>query len=423
MAAVKIKQKKVHLAESNDEQKLAGMFDKVLNSEIGDVKVSYPRYLRLCELIARISKVISLFSQSNIFANFASARKDLLKFLDNISEFQSTHLFFRAAEQPITDIAAATQFTLTPEETKIFTRIYPEIREKGVVRMLIITCDRIVAYKTYLSNPESLNGIFLENMSERGFHPFAFCEFNIRDAYLSGSEEEKKLILFTLHKLLMLTGILYGELSSPDICVDDLASTILECVEKLSKVPKLSRCRKAFQKILQGTDMLKQNFGEYYKDYIQTRTQSTIFESFISDVAKKNAEESDPELSMQFKRIVEYFRETAGAKVAENKSLKFLFDSVEDKFKVLDKQTTNTAQVKEVAKEARQMLAPSEGGKLEPELAAEDEHSRGDSAEHAEGATAMREQKIDDAKLDEMIQARIDELMKAMKPPTSGDAK
>ena len=88
---------------------------------------------------------------------------------------------------------------------------------------------------------------------------------------------------------------------------------------------RIPRCEKAFKKIEESVDLLKENFNGYYKDYVQTQNQMIIMESFVTDVAKNT--KADPETTREFRQIISYYRKMAGQQI-KNPPMKQLFDKI-----------------------------------------------------------------------------------------------
>jgi hypothetical protein len=93
--------------------------------------------------------------------------------------------------------------------------------------------------------------------------------------------------------------------STPDIDVDKVINVLMESIDDVQK--HIPRCEKAFAVIKANSQMLRNNFSEYYKDFQESGNRVIILENFISDLSK-NAE-GDPQLMRQFRKIIKFIRE------------------------------------------------------------------------------------------------------------------
>ena len=57
-------------------------------------------------------------------------------------------------------------------------------------------------------------------------------------------------------------------------------------IDEIQKQPELHRCKDAFKKIKESVMMLKTNFNEYYRDFVDTSDNTIIMQHFIVDVSK-----------------------------------------------------------------------------------------------------------------------------------------
>jgi hypothetical protein len=92
--------------------------------------------------------------------------------------------------------------------------------------------------------------------------------------------------------------------------------------------------------------LLKENFGDYYRDFISTKDSTIMMQNFIIDVSKKT--DSDPQVTRQFRQIISYYRELAQQQI-QNPKVKMLFDKVNESFQQLERGATNLVNIKKDA--------------------------------------------------------------------------
>ena len=75
---------------------------------------------------------------------------------------------------------------------------------------------------------------------------------------------------------------IYQIITSPDIDISEFSDIIVDSIKQARKM--IPRANKAFKKIEESVELLKDNFQNYYKDFITTKNPTIIIENFILDV-------------------------------------------------------------------------------------------------------------------------------------------
>ena len=148
---------------------------------------------------------------------------------------------------------------------------------------------------------------------------------------------------------------LYKSYSKVDIDTENFVKDVRITVEKLKK--QIPRCNEAFQKILDSTDLLKDNYEDYYKDYVGSQNSMIIAENFIQDVA--GTVDKSPRLALQFRKIIQHLRNMTNRLIAQDPKYKDTFGTL------LDQADNSFNEIKKNMKE--------EGVDLEAEAEAEGE--------------------------------------------------
>lgn len=144
----------------------------------------------------------------------------------------------------------------------------------------------------------------------------------------------KKRIVFALHLILKRGTNIVQNIMSPDIDVEKFSSILVDNIDKVRK--HVPRCDKAFNKIKQSVQMLKNNFSGYYKDFVISKNPGIIVENFVLDVAEGS--KADPETTRQFRRIVQFYQEKMRGQVKDPKIQK-IFDLVGENLNILERKT------------------------------------------------------------------------------------
>jgi hypothetical protein len=303
----KVKVKKV---SGGDKAEVNGIFNQILGIGAVNMNICYPKYLKIRELCSRVLKVLDVLANSSPVATipeFASAATDIKKFIIEATDEYATLFKFTlsGAESKLVNLNVE-----YAKQLKEFSDIYHAVKESKNVRGLIVICNNLVEFKRAIENVDKLNADAILSMSGVEFCPLPFSSLNVKRllVVLSTSESDNrdsliKIVMLLLNKLYVCTYAIYQEMSSPDVDVDEFTNVVMNSLRDAKKF--IPRCDKAFAKLEESVKLLKENFGNYYKDFTATKNQSTIIEHFILDVSLNT--KGDAMLVQQFKKIIDFY--------------------------------------------------------------------------------------------------------------------
>jgi len=204
----------------------------------------------------------------------------------------------------------------TKYNTKELNNTYKIIKNSVVIKQIITTYKNILVLLeddkqrsgrkiSCLDLPSNLSKEFIINTSLST----EILDFSILDfKYLYDKYEDdvslNKLVLYTLCVTYRFGADIYKTFMSPDI---DIKQFVEEFGKKLDDMKKvMPNCHKAFKALKKSLHLLENNFESYYKEFMKTQNPGIIFESFFSDVQKKN--QNNIALMQEFKLIIEYVK-------------------------------------------------------------------------------------------------------------------
>jgi hypothetical protein len=339
--------KQLKLPDGINGKDLSDLFNQMLGASSPPITIAYPRYLRIKDLVDKLIKIIDMFNNSP----YMKSHTELATYRVEIEVFcnKAEKTFEEAFNYDFSRYEL--NLDAIPDDLKgEFIQKYLEIKKSNFINMFIIMCDRLLTYNRYLRDPNNLDGKFIGAIPGVEFAPFPFTTFNLKLAYhLDGiSELSQRFIVNVLHKLFKFSHELYKEITSPDVNVDEIAEIILSNLDQIRGIPELSRCGRAFDRITSAIDLLKDNFGEYYRDFISTKNSSIMMENFILDVAKNT--QADVEIRRQFMTIIKYYRKMAGS-MKHDPSTEMLFNSLNETLNTMERGTTNLVNIKKYENE------------------------------------------------------------------------
>ncbi len=320
-----------------DEKELSNMFSQIFG-EAGnmDFEIAMDKLNKLKSNISRIMKFMESFDKTiyvKVLPNLHNGEQEA----DKIKEYRSNISNF---VEDCKAIAEWSEFGKSPTDVINF---YRQSKENKVVKDCITMCRRLIKFKKSIEDIDNMSGDFLKSSKTKDLQLFTFCDFDIKYLYVYGDIDDstKKYILLFLSMVLKSSKELFEIVTSPDIDIDKISKVVVNVIKSTKKM--LPRCSKAFSKLESSMDLLKNNFNEYYKDFVATKDQGTIVSNFIADCMKEEAEKAettsgkmDLELTRQFMEITNFFRKQHAGKIKDpaiNDMLKFLdkqFKSLEE---------------------------------------------------------------------------------------------
>jgi hypothetical protein len=236
------------------------------------------------------------------------------------------------------------RFLKYPYKVHNLAEMYKELKENQVSKELIMAARRFKNLLTDeknrskldthdLEKKESLRNGFITNADGDFLKIFEFTSLDFKQLYYSTTmnADFNKYILLVLHLVYVKVIGLVEDITAPDINVEKFSEILVANIDNIKKY--VPRCDKAFDKIKDSVGLLKQNFGEYYKDCIVSQNPGVIIENFVIDVSKSS--NADPEITRQFRDIVKFYRKNVQSSVKDPKTKK-LFSMLGQHMDILD---------------------------------------------------------------------------------------
>ena len=338
---VKKKMRKVDIGEGNKD--VFNIFQETLsmNGSMTSFKITYPKYLQYAAQFSRYLTIFKTFSTHVMMIPFKQQLDNLVAYANHIDSVIKNTFYFKSFDYPPTaenkiNGEIIDYSLVTPDQIKEFTEFYSKLTDCDLIKQIIITCNNLIQYKKHFQDIEHLNKKFLINLPGVDFNPVEGLNLNFKELYISDaiSDEYQNIIMYILNRIYIVTYEIYTISSSPDIDVDEFVKIVKVSIAQLKH--EIPRCEIAFKKIEESIDLLKSNFGSYYKDFRSTGNPAVIMENFVVDVTKTT--NANTKLAMQFKKIIMHYRKLAASRGNDPK-LKVLFQQFDRNMEKLDKAT------------------------------------------------------------------------------------
>jgi hypothetical protein len=327
MKKAKVKKVKIPIAEDRD---ISDLFNQMLGGST-NVAITYPRYIAMRELCLKLVKVFTLLADSTLLREMNPIREEIVEYCA-LSKKYITVLF----SQNLDSYLGMTQdYSKIPENiTKAFSEDYETMKKSQFIKSLIGIADKLYPYRENFDKIDNLKHNFIYNIPGIEWSPLPF-PFDIKEFMCNETITKSAIdfIMIILHKTYEFTYAIYDKIMTPDIDIDQFIDIITSSIGEIQKIPELNRCGKAFNKIKDSVLLLKNNFNEYYRDFIETKDNTTIMLNFVTDVSKNT--KADPELTRQFRKIISYYQNLP-KNGQNNEKVNMLFEKMNATFKEYD---------------------------------------------------------------------------------------
>lgn len=315
------------------EDELSEMFNQMLGTGSVNIEIAYPRYVHLKDLTESIEKLIKAIANTPyVREGQPSIRDEFASFLAGIAE--ARELYFGC------DLSDHMWNFASMDDGlyKKFCESYTAFKSSGIMNQFVMICDRLIMHRGDLSG-DNPRPDFIFNMPGVDWCPLVFTKLNLKHVCAIEGYTQK-FFMKALSKMLELTLAVYNEVTSPDVDVDKFADIIIKSMDQLRHQPGISRCDKAFAKIRDSIHLLKNNFNNYYRDFLSAGDSTIIMQHFILDVS--NNTDADAQTIQQFRQIIRHYQKMASQQV-KNPKLKAMFDRANECFKQMERNAPNLA--------------------------------------------------------------------------------
>ena len=390
--AAKIKLKTIKA--TSEDPDIASIFSEMMNGNI-KIDIVHKKYDSIKDAVVRFNKLIRL-----IMLNCnAEVLQHVEQYCDEFSRMIERE--FNAEDiKPylVGHISEKEGYKSIPEENRAaYIEVYKRIKDCQPVNAIINTLHEINSKRKNFvdenkdvkfgekrfTQKKDLNGVYLIKHPDPIFAPVCgLPSLNLKDLYLNADDTNKEFVLKWIQKLFIICYDLYEATNIPDIDPNDMVEVVLSSIDQVKK--HIPRCEKAFNKIRDSVSLLKDNFGTYYSQFVESNNPSIIIESFIGDVS--NTSGNDPALAREFKQIINFYKKMVlQNKQFGNSKVTKLFSHVEKQFKTLSDITgedySNEDEDFEFPSENLGTIPEAAEDSNAPEAAEDEEYDPNDSTE------------------------------------------
>ncbi|VVB70998.1 Uncharacterised protein [uncultured archaeon] len=320
-----ITSKQVKVLRKHSGKEITDKFFEILGIGGSNFKLAYPKYGRLRVIVDKFINQITFFKSVKLWSQFPTEKQTLDKYITDFNQLKNQYFH----DVPVQDVEHPTE-----TEIKIFTTHFEQTKRSVVSDSIVATCRNLMSYKKHIKSGEPINFNSLFNVAGNKFDTIDKLDINFKSMFITDKldAQDKEDIGKLLHNLLHTTYEYYEEMMKPDIDPDELVVIVEQSIDEIRH--KLPRCDTAFDLISKSIHMLKDNFSNYYKDFVIANNPTVIFENFVMDVSKTT--KTSAKVKFQFRQIISYYKKLAQQNAGNMPSLQSVFKKADEHLNILD---------------------------------------------------------------------------------------
>lgn len=313
---VKVVEKTKNLS-GESRRDLSDALNYVLMGDLVDLSIAWPKYLQFREIVQEYVLLTTEILGSPLLdrRELARARPSLERHLSEINDMIASHM-----SMDLSDYVGSWNLIEKPMHTE-FHKIYNELKKHRVLRGMFASLAQIVDYKDNFNDTtgrslQSRLG-FITSMPGNTWMPLPYeLDFGVIMTISGIGNNTHKWILDVLSSYNRIVKSIWNLTQSPDVDVDEFVKSLEGSLDSLTSIPELSRCKAAFGLIKSSLGMLRDNFGAYYKNFVDTNDPNTILHEFVVDVTNVSGKTQSPQVSSQIRTIIKFFHKQAALRAS-----------------------------------------------------------------------------------------------------------
>lgn len=360
-----------YLKSTTGNADLMKLFNQMIGNEDPDPAIAIPKYKRIYDGCLDVIKLLNNFCNSPVALVFApiyphdfSTLRHFLKSADEVmvhfklavedKTYSSAELHAANA-----DPAKLAQLMLSSQQSYKISGLgekYKNLKSCPVTQNVVMLARNIKTalglekercHQTThdLEVKSDLRDGFIVNADGETLELLPFSKLNFKAMMLNDRMDAKMrgFTLTLLHLVYNRCIAVVQDLTSPDMDVEKFSELMVSSISELKK--HVPRCDQAFAKIQNSVELMKNNFGRYYKDFISSQNPTIIAEHFLSDVARVT--DADAATTAQFRRIAQFYAKNVNNAGVKDPRIKKMMSMLGTHLDILEGQDPKAASQRE----------------------------------------------------------------------------
>ena len=332
-----------------DDTPLAGLFNQMLGVGVGDPRIIVPKFKTFTDCINELCRIYDILSSENsIFIKmFPEQKENVVGIKDFIANAKSDLQKFTLDPATIERAMKFINSSMITPDLKICNDVveidekYKKFKDCPTIVYILKQCSILMNYKIDIEKKS--DEFIRKDAGSNAIYLIPNCSVNFMWVWFNDRMNPKmrQILMDIFFAIYTISYRLYESYIKPDIDIKEFSVLIVDKISQLEKVPELARCRDAFEKIKNGVGLLEGNFGQYYKNFKETKNPVVFVENYIMDLSSE--EKANPVLIKQFQTLLNYYKKIQNSQdVKNNSQINKLVKSLDDKINMFNKNTGNS---------------------------------------------------------------------------------
>lgn len=351
------------VAKTVKDPEMIRIFNQMMGNDDPEPEIIMPKYDRIvdkCEcLVQMLTKLCESPCAKKVFLNEAYGFSEVSRFVEECNKFISEQVLEKIVYTPpserrkkptIEDLAR--QGSRPMYDHTLICEAYKNIKNSRMVQEFLRTYAILSRFKNDVLDPKCTGDFIIEQPgADLGLFSFA-TSLNFKAMFISDEIEQykgaNKYLLTFLRIFTKKLNQLYDVITEPDIDVDKFSEMLTRNISKVRG--QIPGCDKAFDKIVNSIGLLKNNFGGYHKDFLESGNPGIIIENFVQDVASNSR--ADVKTTAQFGKIISFYRNKMSHLKSEKPEIAKIFSMVDENYRKLEEAQSEEKASEELSKHA-----------------------------------------------------------------------
>lgn len=316
-----------------------GLFEEMMGMKDAAVEIILPKFITVRNNIRSICRT---FHQSHDF--LIKIYPEYADSLGEISKFATT-----IKESLVIGDSSESEEKYKDVDSENLNKLYRKIKNDTYVKQIIVMCSKLRKYESNFSDSTKRKENFVNQEPGLSFRIFDFSSLDLKAIWNNNktSSAAKQYILTMLSVIYAKSHEIYKQITSPDVDVDKFTEVLVNAIAELKKQPKLSRCVSAFRRIEQSIQLLKDKFGDYYRETVISENPSMLVTNFIVDVSNQGT--ANASLTYEFKTIISYMHELSQKNgKSKDPNVQKVFAILQQNFNIMEQNIPSQPEVKAI---------------------------------------------------------------------------
>lgn len=326
------------------DEEMIRIFNQMMGQSDPEPEIIMPKYDRMINSCQKLIKIVTTATPviKKYFPGESYNVSKMESFIISCNNFMEGSVLEKIQYSPPSERKKTLEDEMRQSNRPLYDPLliceaYSALKDSIMIKEFIRTFSMMSRYKDQI-----LDGKIDFVLEEPGadFTLLSFSPLNFKSMYCSDSLSTSMKDYLTTFCRVMIVNLseLYKITTSPDVDVEKFSEVLVRNITKVKG--QIQGCDRAFDKITNSIGLLKNNFAEYHKDFLESGNPGIIIENFVGDVAKNSS--ADVKTTAQFGKIINFYRNKMQGMKNKNPQITKLFSTIDENYKKLEEAQAET---------------------------------------------------------------------------------